>query len=73
MLPGIAEVAELADALGSGLSGHCAREGSSPSFGTYPHPHTAGFFIAISGFGAIIAPTSFTDRASPNHVVKINP
>ncbi len=29
-----AEVAELADALGSGLSEHCAREGSSPSFGT---------------------------------------
>ena len=30
----LAEVAELADALGSGLSGHYAREGSSPSFGT---------------------------------------
>jgi hypothetical protein len=30
----IAEVAELADALGSGLSEHYAREGSSPSFGT---------------------------------------
>jgi hypothetical protein len=29
-----AEVAELADALGSGLSEHYAREGSSPSFGT---------------------------------------
>lgn len=29
-----AEVAELADALGSGLSGHYARVGSSPTFGT---------------------------------------
>jgi hypothetical protein len=29
-----AEVAELADALGSGLSEHCARVGSSPTFGT---------------------------------------
>ncbi len=28
-----AEVAELADALRSGRSGHSAREGSSPSFG----------------------------------------
>ena len=29
----LAEVAELADALRSGRSGHSAREGSSPSFG----------------------------------------
>ena len=29
-----AEVAELADALRSGRSGHYAREGSNPSFGT---------------------------------------
>ncbi len=31
-----AEVAELADALRSGRSGHNAREGSNPSFGTIP-------------------------------------
>ena len=31
---GNAEVAELEDALRSGRSGPCAREGSSPSFGT---------------------------------------
>ncbi len=30
----LAEVAELADALRSGRSGHYAREGSNPSFGT---------------------------------------
>ncbi len=36
-----AEVAELADALGSGLSEHYAREGSSPSFGTGTLPATS--------------------------------
>ena len=38
MIKIFAEVAELADALGSGLSEHCAREGSSPSFGTGTNP-----------------------------------
>ena len=33
-----AEVAELADALRSGRSGHYAREGSNPSFGTGTSP-----------------------------------
>jgi hypothetical protein len=42
----LAEVAELADALGSGLSEHYAREGSSPSFGTgtFPASSSKGIF-----------------------------
>ena len=46
---GFAEVAELADALGSGLSEHCAREGSSPSFGTgtIPASYTQGFLFNL--------------------------
>jgi hypothetical protein len=44
-----AEVAELADALGSGLSEHYAREGSSPSFGTGTLPALiyAGFLFPL--------------------------
>ena len=43
MLNTKAEVAELADALRSGRSGQYAREGSNPSFGTYPT--LVGFFV----------------------------
>ena len=44
-----AEVAELADALGSGLSEHYAREGSSPSFGTgtFPASFLQGFLFSL--------------------------
>jgi hypothetical protein len=40
-------VAELADALGSGLSGHYARVGSSPTFGTGTLPASTlqGFYF----------------------------
>ena len=43
----IAEVAELADALGSGLSEHYARVGSNPTFGTgiNPAPSLQGFYF----------------------------
>jgi hypothetical protein len=42
-------VAELADALGSGLSEHCARVGSSPTFGTgtIPASNSQGFLFHL--------------------------
>jgi hypothetical protein len=44
-----AEVADLADALGSGLSEHYARVGSSPTFGTgiNPAPILQGFLFPL--------------------------
>ena len=49
-----AEVAELADALGSGLSEHYAREGSSPSFGTGTIPASSlqGFLFSCMNIEA---------------------
>jgi hypothetical protein len=43
-------VAELADALGSGLSGHYARVGSSPTFGTgtIPASKMQGFLFSLA-------------------------
>ena len=44
-----AEVAELADALRSGRSGHYAREGSNPSSGTNdPWMNSAGFLLCAT-------------------------
>jgi hypothetical protein len=42
-------VAELADALGSGLSEHCARVGSSPTFGTgiFPASNCRVFYFPL--------------------------
>ena len=49
-----AEVAELADALRSGRSGHYARVGSNPTFGTgiIPAPTCGDFYFPCTNFQA---------------------
>ncbi len=48
-----AEVAELADALRSGRSGHYAREGSNPSFGTLEPAGYCGFFSCLEMYFSV--------------------
>jgi hypothetical protein len=60
---------ELADTLGSGLSEHCAREGSNPSFGTKKRRHQMSFFILKSSGNEIIIFDTYLSKANfyPNY------